>query len=71
MTEDDAKTKWCPMYQVSGADGYNNRDDVPGYPKCIASDCMMWRTTVICMSDDPEILNDVRKDGYCGLGGGL
>lgn len=43
MTEDEAKTKWCPFTRVgeqaSGA--AENRPD--GSYNCIASGCMAWR----------------------------
>jgi len=52
MTEEEARTKWCPMARVTAGNGHVsfNRDDasMPGYLKqaksanCIASDCMMW-----------------------------
>lgn len=49
MTEDEARTKWCPMGRFSGGgQGQSavNRDnkDRP-ITACIASDCMMWRWT--------------------------
>ncbi|MGW8145077.1 MAG: hypothetical protein ACWGN2_11830 [Anaerolineales bacterium] len=69
-TEDEAKTKWCPEYQVSGADGFNNRDDVPGYPRCIASECMHWRWIIMPMFDADTYLGEGQTDrGYCGLSG--
>lgn len=41
-TEDEAKTKWCPMVKtVSGVTG-TNRDRHQG-TNCIGSACMMWR----------------------------
>ncbi len=59
MTEDEAKTKWCPMVRVlmSSKDGNSfepsfNRmvlEDDPQTPRiggamnCIGSACMMWR----------------------------
>jgi hypothetical protein len=54
MTEEEAKTKWCPMvrFQIGTNDAtwqgnaYTNRGEVLSPPEsvmCIASDCMMWR----------------------------
>lgn len=59
MTEDEAKTKWCPFARVEGDEGdglpASNRNARPkgeqGAPAftfpaslCIASACMAWRT---------------------------
>ena len=47
MTEDEAKTKWCPMVRMEGptnTDRSQNRwGDGDPIGQCIASDCMMWR----------------------------
>lgn len=55
MTEELARTKWCPMTRFSGDSGgttfnrgsrdhMNNPEiDDRWIPRCIASDCMMWR----------------------------
>jgi len=75
-TEEEAKKKWCPKYQVSfaGSDCQDNRGLFPGY-YCIASNCMMWRWT------EPKIIQVdrgygqppdedaiIEVDGFCGLG---
>ena len=59
MTEDQAKTKWCPMVRMNGAEArfggaplgpalnctsYNRN---PKEANCIASGCMMWRSTEV------------------------
>jgi hypothetical protein len=72
MTEDEAKTKWCPMVR-NGVNrnyprqGYQGEigDNNPPYSKCIASDCMMWRVTRNHNSETGESF----VTGYCGLGG--
>lgn len=52
MTEEEAKTKWCPMVrfntETKNFNAFNNREEMllnaaGDYCKCIASDCMMWR----------------------------
>lgn len=57
MTEDEAKTKWCPMARVihfhdndgPGISPAAGNRGAHGQPKpeslCIASDCMMWVAT--------------------------
>jgi len=68
ITEEQAKSKWCPMARVhskTNTSSYNKYPDsdtelpsvpVPDQARCIASDCMMWRWHP-----------DYRQDGYCGL----
>lgn len=62
MTEEQAKTKWCPQARVTGLDGPSgNRhvlhaDGLNGADRCIASACMAWR--------ERHPVN-----GYCGLAG--
>lgn len=62
MTEDEAKTKWCPFSRVSHFDHAANRDS-DGAPdgRCLASGCMAWRQVT---RTDPEV-----RFGYCGLAG--
>ncbi len=75
MTEDDAKTKWCPMFQVSagmtGNDDVNNRMGL-----CIASECMAWRwrrkpkPEMVEQSGHREVTIPADPgSGYCGLAG--
>ena len=72
MTENEAKTKWCPMSRFSTYDGtgVSNRDNFQSVGHsaegCIASACMMWREDLT----REEAQNGVyAKDGHCGLGG--
>ena len=69
MTEDEAKTKWCPMTRFhKGADNdvYCNKPrgvvKSPHSTFCIASDCMVW------VKDGWSTLNEC-ETGYCGLTG--
>jgi len=48
VTEDEAKTKWCPFARVySSAENRPNpgpnADTEAGWPPCIGSACMAWR----------------------------
>ena len=60
MTEEEAKTKWCPMSRC--ADPENSAINKPYFEdidnQCMASACMMWRCEVNSFNH-----------GYCGLGG--
>ena len=51
MTEDDAKTKFCPMAH----DGMN----------CLGSGCMWWRWCTEYDIDEPGLV-DSKTDGFCG-----
>lgn len=73
MTEDEAKTKWCPAVRfVPATDShhaFDNRGDafdpmrVPG---CIGSACMAWRVTY----ENRGIHGShVKSGGFCGLAG--
>ena len=78
MTEDDAKTKWCPMAK-------HPLGRATDLTRCIASDCMMWRPdwnqeglALNPLSEDhPDFIEGVNDcevaeyptEGYCGLGG--
>lgn len=47
LTEEEAKTKWCPHVRQSDGIGEvaTNRwdeDNNPAYARCIASECMAW-----------------------------
>lgn len=63
MTEDEAKTKWCPTASVPGMTGGKNRDAdgvAIWQAHCIGSVCMAWRW----VNPDSEVPN-----GFCGLAG--
>ena len=54
MTEEQAKTKWCPMVRTPAL---VVGDDIHRHGTCIGSDCMMWRWDT---EADP-------RHGLCGL----
>lgn len=70
MTEDEAKTKWCPMVRtglVAGmavnahvTDDKGKLGDIYEETRCRASACMMWRWH---HTAKPHML------GFCGLAG--
>lgn len=75
MTEQEAKTKWCPINAIA-------IQSTKSYPVCIASDCMMWRwedengyfkrvTDDMKMSgmDSKEAMECLPREGWCGLEG--
>lgn len=75
MTEDEAKTKWCPFVRVHGGDLSFNRYAAADNPAfnctCLGSACMAWRWRWI-----PEMeisrgahLIESKTEGYCGLAG--
>ena len=73
MTEDEAKTKWCPM-AVNNTCTRNPRGEIPDGAKCVASDCMMWRrdeqpTKFGPFGKEPYTPVEFRFGGYCGLAG--
>ena len=72
MTEDQAKTKWCPMVrsaesiESSVCNRYSERSDDSGltdgsWNKCVASGCMMWKVVI---RKGGGLLED---SGECGL----
>lgn len=77
MTEEQARTKWCPMVRLSvGYDDYGeshvavnrwNRYESALYSKCVASDCMMWRETEPKKYGVPRDGKTSEPTGYCGL----
>lgn len=78
MTEDEAKTKWCPFVRLVAADQEQeklvysgNRLLDPDSGKihtkgalCIASACMAWRWDIDKNRAGPDV-----DHGYCGLAG--
>lgn len=81
MTEDEAKTKWCPFARIicDSIDGkthvgpfnrmtLNTKPDetrIPPSGNCIGSDCMAWRIKDYGLDKE----NNPVPYGYCGLAG--
>ncbi len=72
MTEEEAKTKWCPMLQVSAAAGVmgtvSNRsnafdDHSNRQGRCIGSACMAWRWDLADFEDRIERYEDAANIG--------
>ena len=66
LTEDEAKTKWCPevRFADTASNGIiSNRDMGVRHEYCIASQCMAW-----CWDDRADVVYgaDIRRVGYCG-----
>jgi hypothetical protein len=74
MTEQEAKTKWCPLAQICLIPNASAEIQT-----CAGSNCMMWRWSSYVLGYDKEYrLNNPscekshpleKRDGYCGLGG--
>lgn len=85
MTEDEAKTKWCPFSRVETFDaqgGLSGGNRGGGITSCLGSACMAWRWGVqhphggwIEFVPRPEMTEEQKADpanrlgGYCGLAG--
>jgi hypothetical protein len=84
MSEDEAKTKWCPFARAAlgwevraGQDEtlaatVNRGSGISDPCRCIASECMAWRWTLereeFATIDTPKRLAST-TDGHCGLAG--
>ncbi len=78
MTEEEAKQKWCPHVRF-GEEAVNRGEGDMMTPNprcksvwnnCIASDCMMWKSTVT--REDARAMNaasnaHAEPQGHCGL----
>lgn len=64
MTEDEAKTKWCPHVRVGDKAVNRYFDGFPSHSYCIGSECMAWRWIKPVYTGDAK-----NKYGFCGLAG--
>jgi hypothetical protein len=71
MTEEEAKTKWCPQRpRTSGEMGVESNDAGQNrnlFFLCVASNCMAWRTLATETDGFNRPLGPTQ--GYCGLAG--
>lgn len=67
MTEEEAKTKWCPMVRMKPSGLVADLRHLPD-TLCLGTACMMWRGTYTVEDGRHKYLND--GEGYCGLAGG-
>lgn len=72
VTEEEAKTKWCPFARVATTSGGGivvNRFSSPmqlrGDSNCLGSACMMWQSYGTLRRDGVT-----RETGYCGISKG-
>jgi hypothetical protein len=72
MTEQEAKTKFCPYKKVEHEHTLLSAEMRKiGSELCVASDCMMWRIpkTWVTPEGQPTSGQDELDKGYCGLAG--
>jgi len=82
MTEEEAKTKWCPMTRKAiysdPTGGFDTIYNGAVYGNCIASACMAWREERLFTRDNIKLTihpdgnvtdNGPPPTGYCGLAG--
>ena len=77
MTEEEAKTKWCPHTRQCGAVAYNRNSVGKPSGMCVGSACMSWRWDRYAvktrdlggMSIDTGEIETSTTRGYCGLAG--
>ncbi len=73
MTEEEAKTKWCPHIRFAHGNAPTGgnmiiKDDYAD-PSCRASDCMMWVSGASEKAIEQAMFAGcgVPRGGYCGL----
>ena len=70
MTEEEARTKWCPFVRIGGHRSTYNRDEdgtVIDAALCVASSCMAWREDGAVREMDAAAVFRTIASGRCGL----
>lgn len=60
VTEDEAKTKWCPMLASNSA-AFNKKNS------CIGSSCMGWRKHDTAVTINVNTASKIVSKGFCGF----
>ncbi len=71
MTEDEARTKWCPFARIADGEpgeavSVNRPEPYGTVPHCLASVCMAWRWHMLSGVTSAPVQSN---EGYCGLAG--
>ncbi|WP_075217178.1 hypothetical protein [Mongoliimonas terrestris] len=71
VTEEQAKTKWCPFVRIEGSNRLHNTmtdgfDAEHRFQHCLGSTCMAWRGFTVSHARG---YGGVEHHGYCGLAG--
>ena len=72
MTEEEAKTKWCPFARIPDGEpvvAVNRPEPYGDVPKCLGSFCMMWRWQDDPTGAQPPDGPEPNMTGWCGLAG--
>ena len=70
MTEDEAKTKWCPHVIASHTNPRQKPGEDDWLHACIGSACMAWRWSRVTSADPvSNAYAGAIDDGFCGLAG--
>ena len=72
MTEEEAKTKWCPHKRIDSYEGNSNYNihsngGMAVVTNCIASDCMMWVADIDVTYKMEQATYKTLDSGRCGL----
>lgn len=75
MTEDEAKTKWCPFSRTANYDNTATNRNIKGdglvTARCLGSACMAWRATDNESEPFAPGMPEPKSKpaGFCGLAG--